>query len=79
MIKLLHTENVYYLFNFLDLLLVLCFLTINGTLCMIWLVLDLLNEVSNPLPQHFQILNRFLLSLFVPLFDNYLKKIQKVL
>ena len=69
-----HTENIYYLFYFLDLFLLLYLLTMQEILCMICFFLNLFYEVYNPLAQHFQIQNRFLLTLFAPLFDYYLKK-----
>ena len=54
MIKLMHTENIYHPFHFLDLLLFFYLLTIQGILFMIHPFLTLLYEVYNPLAKHFQ-------------------------
>ena len=78
MVKLLRTENIYHPLYFSDLLLLLYLLTTREILSVIHLFLNLLNESNNLKAQNFQIQNHFLLSLFLSLFDNYFKKIQKV-
>ena len=55
MLKLMHTENIYHLFYFLDLLLLLYLLNIQRILCMIYIFLNLFYEGDNLLAQHFQI------------------------
>ena len=53
MLELMHTENIYHPFYFLDLWLLFYLLTIWGILCIIHLFLTLLSEVYNALAQHF--------------------------
>ena len=52
MINLLNTESIYF-FRFLDLLLLLYFLTIQKTLVMIQLLQCLFSENNNAIKQHF--------------------------
>ena len=54
MLKLMHTENIDHPFYFSDLLLLFYVITIWGILCMIYLFLNILYEVYNPLAQRFQ-------------------------